>query len=291
MKFLFKKNNFILFILVLIIIFLINKEYILSLTKKYKLKEKFECTMDIKNTIDNLCYGSKIGKRREIPGPKYIKSNIPNVPTVFFNGQKDYKYHSENLESSEAEELYLYLQSMVTSGYNNYELNPSSNKKIKSSSESNQVLLEFIQEKLKEKIKDIKIIDDIFYFRNSSCLEIQPFQISGKYFIKNKIIGNVKIQMELTFRFDQPHDIFIGQQIFNKYTGIFKFNRIILVNHSLKENKKQNLPTQINKPLTYNNENNEYGLDTVNSLIADDIKITNIETTSEEISSEKINII
>ena len=34
--------------------------------------------------------------------------------------------------------------------------------------------------------------------------------------------------------------------------------------------------------LTYNYENNDCGLDTVNSLIADDIKITNIEPTSEE---------
>jgi hypothetical protein len=291
MKFIFKKNTIILFVLIMIIIFLMKKEYFLNLAKKYKLKETFKCTMDINNTIDKLCYGSEIGKRREIPGPKYIKSNIPNVPTIFFNAQKDHKYHTDNLESSEAEELYLYLQSMVTSGYNSYELNPSSNKKIKSSSESNQVLLNFIKDKLQEKIKEIKIIDDIFYFRNSSCLEIQPFQISGKYFFKNKIIGNVRIQMELTFRFDQPNDIFVGQQIFNRYSGVFKFNRIVLVNHTLKKDKKQNLPTQINKPLTYNYENNDCGLDTVNSLIADDIKITNIEPTSEENTSEKINII
>ena len=246
MKFISKKyKNIILFFVILTLACLISKDSIVKTIKNLfkKIKgcfESFQCT-DNNNLISTN------------PGKK-------NTPTVFYNSQKDFGYHSENLKSSEAEELYMFLQKMVTPNHNQYDLTSSSTKKFRSNPEGEEILLRFLNQKMNKKVINIKLEDKIYYFKNQVCLDIQPIQISGDYVVNNKNYGKVKIQIELTFRFDQPNDIFMSQTVFNKYSGIFKINRAVLINHDTKveEKPKKNLPVQIQEPLTYSNFNSRY---------------------------------
>lgn len=291
MNFISKKyKNIILIFIILVLIYCIYKESLLEKFKKIfkRCYEPFICDGKTgKNLID-----VNLGKS--------------NTPNFFYQSQKDFGYHSENLKSSEAEELYIFLQSLVMPNHNQYDLTSSSTKKFKSTPAGEKILLKFLTQKLDKKIKNIKLEDKIYYFKNQVCLEIQPFQISGDYIIDNdskgkKNYGKVKVQLELAFRFDQPNDVFMSQTIFNKYSGIFKINRAVLINHKLEKTKetketKKNLPVRLEKPLTYSKYNFTYdkqetgGLDTINSLIPEDIEITEYEKDSENITSQKVRL-
>lgn len=246
-----------------------------KLKKSY---EKFTCQKDIVNT--DLKYIGDINK---------------------YDAQKDFEYHSENLNSADAENLYKFLQSMIKPNNTPYSKTAPFSKKIKVNADNEKILLNFLNVKLdnnisSKKIKNINLLDKIFYFKNSSCLELQPFQISGDYYSNRGNLGKVKIQIELSFRFDKPNTIFLSQTVFNNYMGVFEFNRITLVGHEFKVDvKKKSLPVNIDKPITYSKYDFEYSkpnnikesniLDTVNSLIPENIDITEYEADSEIIQT------
>ena len=113
-------------------------------------------------------------------------------------------------------------------------------------------------------------------------------------------MGKVKIQIELYFKFDKKNSIFMSQTIFNNYMGTFEINRIILTNHEIEKikTKKAILPTNLEKNISekpkikssfsFNydkklspNESEKFVLDTINSLIPDDIDITEYEEDSD----------
>ena len=282
-----KYNNLILFIFILGVICIFSNKPISKIFKNMYKKlincyEKFTCDSKENKALVNT--NTKISK---------------------YDTQTDFQYHSENLQSAEADELYKFLQTFVAPNINNYDLTSSFSKKYKSDKISEQTLLKFLDLKLNNslslrKIVNIKLVDKIFYFKNQMSLELVPLQISGEYIIKNKSYGKVKLQLELGFKFDQPNTVFMSQTVFNKYMGVFKFNRIILINHHFgKEEPKKNLPIRLEKPLTYpkydfNYDNNikDNGLDTINSLIPEEIKITTeYEVTSEnKLTSQKVRL-
>jgi len=298
MNFINKKYiNIILLILILGLIYLICNNSILDTVKRrFKgIVDLFE-TFESQKTCDDKSLSNKL-----IDVNAYKK----NTPTTYYEAQKDFGYHSENLRTTEAEDLYSYLQTMVTAGHNMYDLTSSSTKKFKSSDEGAKILLKFVGQKLNQRVRNIELIDKIYYFKNQTCLDIQPFQIMGDYVYNNKYYGKVKIQIELTFRFDQPNEVFISQTIFNNYSGMFKINRVTLINHKTEkevnnknDNIKKNLPVRLEKPLTYSKYNFSYdnkdgeagALDTINSLIPEDIEITEYEKDSEENSTQKVAI-
>ena len=219
------------------------------------------------------------------------------------NKELESDYHSENLNNEDAEKLYKFLQSNITPNINN--LVNISNTKIKIDDLNEKILLKFLNQKLNsnisdKKIKDIKLLSRTFYFKNRDFLEILPFQIEGTYFLKNKYMGKVKIQIEMYFKFDKKNSIFMSQTIFNNYMGSFEINRILLTNHEIEKVKvkKVILPTNLEKnnpekpkkksSFSFNydkklspNESEKFVLDTINSLIPDDIDITEYEEDSE----------
>jgi hypothetical protein len=289
-----KYNNLVLFIFILGAICIFSNKPILDTFKNMYKKllncyEKFTC-------IDN-----KSGDKNN---NGLIDTKIKQDQTKIskYDDQKDFHYHSENLQSAEADELYKFLQTMVSPNVTQYDLTSSFSKKHKSDKAGERTLLKFLELKLNNsessrRISNIKILDKVYYFKNQMALEIVPLQISGEYFLKNKSLGNVKLQIEITFRFDQPSGVFMSQTVFNKFMGVFKFNRITLINHHFgkePKEKKEVLPVHLEKPLTYSkysfnydnqnqtNQPKDNGLDTINSLIPEEIKIT----TEYEKSSE-----
>lgn len=274
MNFIRKNKNTISILCILIIIYCINKKIINKnlknvLNKCFNL-ENFNIYSEKNCDIDN-------------------NNSNSNVPSFNYDSQKDFSYHSENLKTSEAEQLYDFLQSTVTPNHNMYDLTASSTKMYKSDSESNENLLSFIKIKFNKKVKNIKLLDKIFYFKNNVYLDIKPFQIEGDYINNNNNYGKVKIQIELTFRFDQPTDIFISNIMFNKHEGVFKINRAILINH-------KSIPEKVKLPLTYDDMETDItkknliydftydtnNLDTINSIIPEDINITECEPFSND---------
>lgn len=216
-----KYNNLVLFIFILGAICIFSNKPILDTFKNMYKKllncyEKFTCDGNGKN--NNGLIDTKI-KQDQTKISKY-------------DDQKDFHYHSENLQSAEADELYKFLQTMVSPNVNQYDLTSSFSKKHKSDKDGEKTLLKFLELKLNNsessrRISNIKILDKVYYFKNQMALEIVPLQISGEYFLKNKSLGNVKLQIEITFRFDQPSGVFMSQTVFNKFMGVFKFNRIV----------------------------------------------------------------
>ena len=290
-----KYNNLVLFIFILGAICIFSNKPIKNIFKNiYKnilnCYERFTCT----------------DKTKENNGLIDTNIEIDRTKISKYDAQKDFQYHSENLQSAEADELYKFLQTMVTPNVNQYDLTSSFSKKYKSDKESEQTLLKFLDLKLNnssssKRILNIKLNDKIYYFKNQMSLELVPIQISGEYFNKNKSLGKVKLQLEIGFRFDQPSSVFMSQTVFNKQMGVFKFNRITLIDHYFgKEPKtKKNLPVHLEKPMTYskydfnygnNNKIKDNGLDTINSLIPEEIKITTeYEKSSENrVTSQKV---
>ena len=302
MNFINKKyKNIILLILILGLIYLICNNSILDTVRRNFKKifssfETFNSTCEPKKSCDDKSLSHKL---------KDVNLLEKNTPTFYYESQKDFGYHSENLKTTEAEELYNYLQRLVTAGHNMYDLTSSSTKKFKSSEEGEKTLIKFLTQKINQRVKNIRLVDKIYYFKNQVCLDIQPFQIVGDYVHNNKYFGRVKIQIEMAFRFDQPNEVFISQTVFNNYSGVFKINRVTLINHQTqkemlekKDDTKKNLPVRLEKPLTYSKYNFSYenkeaengGLDTINSLIPEEIEITEYEKDSEENSTQKIAI-
>jgi hypothetical protein len=299
MNFINKKyKNIVLLILILGLICLICKNYILDIVKI-----KFKKIVNSFETFSGTCEPQTICDDKSLSHTlKDVNLHKKNTPNFYYESQKDFGYHSENLRTTEAEDLYNYLQKMVTAGHNQYDLTSSSTKKFKSSDKGEKVLLKFLSQKINQRVENIQLIDDIYYFKNQTCLDIQPFQIVGDYTYNNKYYGKVKIQIELTFRFDQPNEVFISQSVFNNYSGIFKINRVTLITHQTEKeviNVKKNLPVRLEKPLTYSKYNFSYdnkdgeagGLDTINSLIPEEIEITEYEKDSEENSTQKVDIL
>ena len=290
-----KYNNLVLFIFILGAIYLFSNKPIKNIFK------------NIYKKITN-CYESFTCKGDDKEDSGVINTNIVTDRTKIskYDAQKDFQYHSENLQSAEADELYKFLQSMVSPNVNQYDLTSSFSKKYRSDKDGEKTLLKFLELKLNnssssKRIVNIKLNDKIHYFKNQMSLEIVPFQISGEYFNKNKSLGKVKLQLELGFRFDQPSSVFMSQTVFNKRMGVFKFNRIILTNHHFgkEPETKKNLPVNIEKPMTFSNYDFNYGnpakikdngLDTINSLIPEEIKITTeYEKSSENhVTSQKV---
>ena len=196
---------------------------------------------------------------------------------------------------------------MISKDINKEESSTAFSKKHKSDKNGEKVLIKFLELKLnnlssEKRIRNINLEDKVYFFKNSKSLDIVPLRVSGEYLSKGKILGKIKLQLELKFRFDKPSGVFMSQTVFNKFMGVFQFSRITLINHNIKkevEIKKKILPVKIDKPLTsskfnfnYDNNIKDNGLDTINSLIPEEIKITTeYEKSSENnITSQKVRL-
>ncbi len=286
-----KYNNLLLFFIVLGLICIFSKDTILNNLKKFyeKLFETYE-----KFTCSSKSVLIDTGVKINVPGQDYDK-------------QRDFPYHSENLQSAEADDLYKFLQSLISKNVNQYDLTTTFSKKHKSDKKSDKTLLKFLDMKLNnssssKRISNIELHDKIFFYKNQMSLEIKPFQIIGDYHSNNKFLGKVKLQIEIGYRFDQPNSVFMSQNVFNNFMGVFKFNRITLINHKMDDKvkeEKKNLPIHLEKPKSYYEFNynkgniKENGLDTINSLIPEEIQITETEyerSSKNIVSSQKIRV-
>ena len=285
---------------IILIICLFGFAYYLSNSSIYDILKKYY-NKYIRKYIENF---APITKNKILKNDKF--------DIMSYDGQKDFQYHSENLEDKNAENLYKFLWSLVKPNNLNYNLTTNYSMKYKVNEKDKKIILKFLNEKLNNKthkINNLKIVEkNLHFFKNQAYFDLKPFQILGNYYLDNNFLGKIKLQIELTFRFDQPNDIFISQNKFNKSSGIFNFNRITLINY-LDQKQCKNEPTSLDQgnsnkknypiPITNSDENNMFrfnycttennnNLDTINSLIPDDISITDYEVDSDNVTSDNM---
>ena len=165
-------------------------------------------------------------------------------------------YYSENLEDKLAEQIYDFFEVLISQP--EYTITKVS-KKFKSSHKQINNLIKFIEGKINSnsnfKFSDLKILNNVLYFTDKKIVEIQPIILLMNYhFIdiskkskQSKLEGQIKIQIELYFEFDDTDNVFVSQSKFANKFGAFKISRLSI----LEFNKK--ISTDIESIIDNNN--------------------------------------
>lgn len=146
-------------------------------------------------------------------------------------------YPNVNLPTGHSRKLNGFLSSMITK--NPYINNNVKSKTYKANSNEDKNIIEFLKRKFKSSSKEIKnlhIGDRILFNHSSSGFEFKPLIIIGEYYYNKKLVGVVKLQLELSFIVEKNGNIFINPNKFNKKCGSYIINRIFLIdfNNELK---------------------------------------------------------
>ena len=173
-------------------------------------------------------------------------------------------YYSENLEDKIAEQIYDFFEVLISQP--EYSITKVS-KKFKSSQKQVNNLIKFIEGKINSnsnfKFSDIKILNNVLYFTDDKIVEIQPIILLMNYhFIdiskkskQSKLEGQIKIQIELFFEFDDPDNVFVSQSKFANKFGVFKISRLSILEFNKKLSSDIEVLPEIN--LKKNNSNQD----------------------------------
>jgi len=158
-------------------------------------------------------------------------------------------YYSENLEDKIAEQIYDFFQTLII----NNELFVKSSKKIKLPNNQMNILLDFIQTKINTnsnfKFNNLQILNNIIYIADTKMIQIQPLHILMNYKSLNSVIkGQLKVQLELNFIFNNLDDVFITQTKFTNKNGLFEISRISILEFN-KIIQPNNIPLQLSESL------------------------------------------
>ncbi len=173
-------------------------------------------------------------------------------------------YYSENLEDKIAEQIYDFFEVLISQP--EYSITKVS-KKFKSSQKQVNNLIKFIEGKINSnsnfKFSDIKILNNVLYFTDDKIVEIQPIILLMNYhFIdiskkskQSKLEGQIKIQIELFFEFDDPDNVFVSQSKFANKFGVFKISRLSILEFNKKLSSDIEVLPEINLKKNNSNQN------------------------------------
>ncbi len=239
----------------------------------------------------------------------YIANQISNNKLLnnvkeFLNLSKVEDTQKNNNNISETISINSFLNSLVNKNSLDYLNTSNFDKPYKVSKNDQSILKKFLENKFqlkKHNIKKIKLEKNLVFYKNNGGFELKPMQITGEYYYNNKFSGNIKLQIEVSFRIDNSASIFIGPTKFNKKSGSFLIHRIFLLNldknekdKNLDKNIKKSQPIIVNKlsesetselkfeieNIEDNNEIENSEFNSINSLIPDEL-----EFSSEGLSS------
>jgi len=192
----------------------------------------------------------------------------------------DNKKNSE--EQLRQDSLDNFLQRNVNKNSEEYLMIDSSTKGTVLSLKDRENLLHFLYNQLNgkiHKIKEIEFLNKLVSYKNQIGYELKTFQIQGKYYYKKKFIGYILLQYELLFIVDEnKSEIFLQPNLLNGDFGNYEITRIFLINILNKKLKSKKLDNKYidNKYI----DNYETNIDSINSLIPDEINISSQESFS-----------
>jgi hypothetical protein len=193
-----------------------------------------------------------------------LKINQLSLPNLIKNEKK---YHIKNLNDNEASSLENFLKSLIVKnkgGKINY-------KKIFKPNEKDQkYIIKFLEKKIsndEHKINNTNI-NNILFYKKENGFEFKPFIIESKYYYNNKYKGIIKLQIEISFKFDNPDSIFISPQKIINQSGNYLIHRITFIDlindknfkkiTSDSENIKFNKPDKYDKSKSNKSKSNKY---------------------------------
>lgn len=244
----------------------LSNDYKISLySTEYTKSDKYECEEEGICTLHNNDKDINDSKNNNLFNKINKISPTDNNKISSINDSKENRkssasmYYSENLEDKIAEQIYDYFEVLISQPEHSI---TKVSKKFKSSKKQVNNLIKFIDGKINSnsnfKFSDIKILNNVLYFTDNKIVEIQPIIILMNYhFIdiskkskQSKLEGQIKIQIELFFEFDDPDNVFVSQSRFANKFGVFKISRLSI----LEFNKK--LSTDIDALVEFNNKKN-----------------------------------
>jgi hypothetical protein len=187
-----------------------------------------------------------------------LKINQTLLPNLIKN---DKKYHIKNLNDNEASSLENFLKSLIVKnkgGKINYK------KIFKPNEKDLKYIIKFLEKKIsndEHKITNINI-NNILFYKKENGFEFKPFIIEAKYYNNNKYKGIIKLQIEISFKFDNPDSIFISPQKIINQSGNYLIHRITFIDLKNDKNFKkitsdsENINNKPNKSNKHNKHKN-----------------------------------
>ena len=177
---------------------------------------------------------------------------IKKIKNLFNNENKNDFYDNPNLPSGHSRKINDFLRNMITKNPY-YENNNVKSKTYKANQRENVNIINFLKRKFKsgsKKIKNIHIADRILFSKSSTSFQFKPLIVIGEYYYNKKLLGVVKLQMELCFIVEKNGNLFINPNKFNKKCGTYLINRIFLIdfNNELKLKKTSESESSEEKP-------------------------------------------
>ena len=216
--------------------------------------EKEDCIDGICDlSLINLSNGKKNMENNDleidIEKQNYVSNSDNKFNVLNSNDSKEIKkssashYYSENLEDKIAEQIYDFFEILITQPEHTIS---KLSKKYKSSDKQTSNLLKFIENKINSNsnfyFTDLKILNNVLYFTDDKIVEIQPLIILMNYHFSDiskklkqpNLEGQIKIQIELFFEFDDPENVFVSQSKFANKCGVFKISRLSILEFNKK---------------------------------------------------------
>tara|TARA_E500000178_G_C17032837_1_gene761522 strand:+ start:1175 stop:2233 length:1059 start_codon:yes stop_codon:yes gene_type:complete len=211
--------------------------------------EKEDCIDGISDlSLINLS-NNKNMDNNDIEKQNYVSNSDNKLNALNSNDSKEIKkssashYYSENLEDKIAEQIYDFFEILIIQPEHTIS---KLSKKYKSSDKQTKNLLKFIENKINSNsnfyFTDLKILNNVLYFTDDKIVEIQPLIILMNYHFSDiskklkqpNLEGQIKIQIELFFEFDDPENVFVSQNKFANKCGVFKISRLSILEFNKK---------------------------------------------------------
>lgn len=212
------------------------------------------------------------------------------------------QFYSENLNDKQSEEIYDFLQTLIEKDDEDLisEGKKVNLKKYKISKDVQKNIITYLINRSNNKkfsFREFKILNNPFYLKSNDIIEVLPLQINCICKIKkNKeliSVKNLKLQIEMTFKFDRPDEIFVNKNKFLDKPGIFKLNRISILgskeltnddkNDDIKlEETIKNSNLKLSETDELKNDDKNEKEDSIDPKIFDSIDINNSESSNSQ---------
>lgn len=214
---------------------------------------------------------------------------IKKIKDLFYQEKTNDFYTSVNLPYGHSRKINDFLTSMIKKSPLNKDIKIKS-KTFKANEKENSNIIDFLKRKFKsgsKEIKNIHIADRVLFNQSSSGYEFKPIIVVGEYYYNKKLLGVLKLQMELSFIVEKNGNLFINPNKFNKKCGTYIINRIFLIdfNNELKL-KKNTSEISEEKQMISNSESKS--TDIISSIMSEDLMNLSSDLNSSLLSFSSI---